>query len=158
MLDREGPVPVYRQIAELIRGRIASGSLGPGDPMPSESEIEREFGVARTTARRVARELREVGLVHTIPGKGTFVGPHGIPTNTKRETKPDRIASEIAERVLRGQLPVNRAIPSEKSMMQQHGVARVTVRRAVALLREQGWIFTVPHRGSYVAPEGSWPG
>ncbi|WUE06023.1 hypothetical protein OHA25_53580 [Nonomuraea sp. NBC_00507] len=41
--------------------------------------------------------------------------------------------------------------------MQQHGTARETVRRAIALLRDQGWIYTVSHRGSYVSPKERWP-
>jgi DNA-binding GntR family transcriptional regulator len=41
--------------------------------------------------------------------------------------------------------------------VRQYGAARETVRRAIALLREQGWVFTVPHRGSYVAPEERRP-
>ncbi|MFD2354744.1 hypothetical protein ACFSTC_43980 [Nonomuraea ferruginea] len=42
-------------------------------------------------------------------------------------------------------------------MLQQYECARETVRRAMALLREQGWIYTVPQRGSYVSPRDSWP-
>jgi DNA-binding GntR family transcriptional regulator len=36
-------------------------------------------------------------------------------------------------------------------------VARETVRKAIALLREEGWIYTVPQRGSFVAPEEKQP-
>ncbi|MBB5964642.1 GntR family transcriptional regulator [Planomonospora venezuelensis] len=55
MLDREGPIPVYKQIAEEIHARIQSGDLGPGEAVPSEAELEIQYDIARTTARRVAR-------------------------------------------------------------------------------------------------------
>lgn len=45
-----------------------------------------------------------------------------------------------------------RAIPSEKQLGQEFGVSRVTARSAVALLRDQGLVYTVPHRGTYVSP------
>ena len=43
-------------------------------------------------------------------------------------------------------------VPSESSLGQTYGVSRDTVRRTMALLREEGVVFTVPHRGTYVGP------
>ena len=43
-------------------------------------------------------------------------------------------------------------VPSENSLVQGYGVSRDTVRRAMALLRDEGVVFTVPHRGTYVGP------
>ena len=43
-------------------------------------------------------------------------------------------------------------VPSESSLVQTYGVSRDTVRRTMALLREDGVVFTVPHRGTYVGP------
>jgi len=45
-------------------------------------------------------------------------------------------------------------VPSEKELMDLFGVARTTVRRAIAYLRDQAVIRTVPGRGSYVAKRG----
>ncbi|GAA0355175.1 hypothetical protein GCM10009530_00320 [Microbispora corallina] len=157
MLDREGPVPLYKQIAETIGEQIRRGDLADGDPVPSEAELETGYGVARTTARRVARELRDLGLVRTVPGEGTFVGRGPIRRARRRIPAHERISLEITERIRRQELKPNRPIPSEKSLMQQYGVAKVTVRQAVASLRAQGWVFTVPQRGSYVSPEERWP-
>lgn len=42
-------------------------------------------------------------------------------------------------------------LPSTKQLMQQYAVGRDTVLRAVQILREDGLIFTVPRRGSYVS-------
>ena len=67
----------YRQIAVIMRERIESGQLLPDRPIPSEVQIEQEFGVARATARRAAALLRDWGLVVTVPGLGTYVKPPG---------------------------------------------------------------------------------
>ena len=45
-------------------------------------------------------------------------------------------------------------LPSVKALQQEYGVGRDTVLHALRLLREAGQIFTVPKRGSYVAPPG----
>ncbi|WP_327044619.1 GntR family transcriptional regulator [Microbispora sp. NBC_01189] len=157
MFDREGPVPVYKQIAELIHAQIRHGELIEGDAIPSEAEMEAEYGVARATARRVTRELRELGLVQTQPGLGTFVGDGAVYRPRRRPLLYEQMAKEIAERIERRELKTNRPIPSEKSLMQQYGVAKATVRQAVKFLRDQGYVFTVPHRGTYVSSPEKWP-
>jgi GntR family transcriptional regulator len=75
--DPLAPVPRYRQIAEIIKGRIERGELEPDRPIPSEVAMEQEFGVARATARRAVALLREWGLVVTVPGLGTYVAKRG---------------------------------------------------------------------------------
>ncbi|WP_406474619.1 GntR family transcriptional regulator [Streptomyces sp. NBC_01615] len=64
---------VYMQMADHIAARIASGELRPGARLPGERDLAAEYGVAHLTARRATRELRDRGLVVTLPAKGTFV-------------------------------------------------------------------------------------
>ncbi|MCI0687922.1 MAG: winged helix-turn-helix domain-containing protein [Sporichthyaceae bacterium] len=61
-----------------------------------------------------------------------------------------QIGQIIAERIRSGELAPGRPVPSEKSMVQEFGVARDTARRAVAWLRAEGLVYTVAQRGSYV--------
>lgn len=150
-------MPLYQQVAAEIRRRIDGGKIPPGHAVPSEQEIEGEFEVSRITATKALRLLREEGIVYHVPGRGTFVGPEDVP-RVSRTVKPyEQIAAEIAERIRAGELRPDYPIPSEATLMQQYDVAKGTVRRAVALLREQGWVFTVPKRGSYVADPERWP-
>jgi GntR family transcriptional regulator len=74
-LDQYSDVPLYEQLADVIRGRIRSGDLKHLDPLPSETSLEQEFGVSRDTARRAIQALRDEGLVFTVRRRGTFVGP-----------------------------------------------------------------------------------
>lgn len=63
-----------------------------------------------------------------------------------------QIAEIIAARIRAGDLQPRRPIPSEAQLVQEFGVARDTARAAVAYLREQGLVYTVPRRGTYVSP------
>lgn len=61
-----------------------------------------------------------------------------------------QIAGILRERIEAGALEPDRPIPSEARIQQEFGVARETARRAVALLREEGYVMTVPGMGTYV--------
>ncbi len=72
-LDHESDIPVYRQIADILRERIESGRYRPRRPLPSEAMLQRETEVARDTIRRAIAHLAEAGLVYTVRGRGTYV-------------------------------------------------------------------------------------
>lgn len=74
-VDHDGPVPVYQQIADIIRGRIEEGRYSPDTPVPSIERIRQETGVAVKTIRRGVGVLATEGYVVIVPGKGTFVAP-----------------------------------------------------------------------------------
>lgn len=65
--------PTYLEVAADIRDRISSGELGPGQVLPSETEMHQRYGISRPTIRRVIGQLRAEGLVVTIQGSGSFV-------------------------------------------------------------------------------------
>jgi DNA-binding GntR family transcriptional regulator len=69
----DGPVPIYRQIAGILRRQIESGEMEADDRLPSESDLVGTYGVSRVTARRAVDLLRSEGLVYTVPQRGTFV-------------------------------------------------------------------------------------
>ncbi len=73
MVVRESPVPPWAQVTAIIRARIESGDLPPGALVPSIVALHQEFGIAKTTARKVIAALRDEGLVTTTPGWGSFV-------------------------------------------------------------------------------------
>lgn len=64
---------VWQQVAARIEADIASGALPPGAMLRGERAMAEEYGVAITTVRRAVRDLRERGLLVTLPAKGTFV-------------------------------------------------------------------------------------
>lgn len=64
--------PLSLAVVEDLRGRIVSGQIGPGDKLPSESELIARHGVSRTVVREAVSRLRAEGLVHTRRGSGSF--------------------------------------------------------------------------------------
>ncbi|MEW1549324.1 GntR family transcriptional regulator [Streptomyces tsukubensis] len=71
--DRRTPYAPYMRVLDALSEDIREGRIGPGERLPSEAELCERFKVARETARRAVRELRERGVVYTEWGKGTFV-------------------------------------------------------------------------------------
>jgi DNA-binding FadR family transcriptional regulator len=62
------PQPAYGRVAAAIEQKILSRSLGQGDPLPSETELARQFGVNRSTVREAVRRLESSGLVGRATG------------------------------------------------------------------------------------------
>ncbi|MEN3537626.1 winged helix-turn-helix domain-containing protein [Microbispora sp. ZYX-F-249] len=90
---------------------------------------------------------------------GTFAGNSDAEAVAAPRSTPAyrQIAQGIVELIRQGSLAPRRPVPSEATLAQRHGVARETVRRAMAVLREAGWVYTVPQRGTYVSPPEDWP-
>lgn len=75
-LDRDAASPLYVQLETILRERIQSGTLPPGTKLASEAELAAEFGVGRSTVRKVLERLVLASLITKWPGKGSFVaGP-----------------------------------------------------------------------------------
>jgi GntR family transcriptional regulator len=66
-------VPLYIQVASVLRTRIQSGQWRVGEKISTLEELEREFEVARVTVRQAVDILREEGLLQARQGLGTFV-------------------------------------------------------------------------------------
>ncbi|HEY8530967.1 MAG TPA: GntR family transcriptional regulator [Limnochorda sp.] len=73
MIQRDSPIPLYYQIASLLKARIESGEWPPGHRVPSEYELMAQFGVSRHTIRQAMAELEREGLVYRQAGRGTYV-------------------------------------------------------------------------------------
>lgn len=67
------PDPVYRQIVEQVRVAIASGSLQPGDQLPSVRALAEQLIINPNTVARAYNDLAGEGAVVSQPGKGLFV-------------------------------------------------------------------------------------
>ena len=72
-IRKSDPVPVFRQIKDLMIIHMKQKNLSPGDVLPSESELCDIFDVSRMTARKAITALIEDNIVCRVHGKGTFV-------------------------------------------------------------------------------------
>lgn len=75
VLDRTSFVPLYFQLAEVLKQRLETGSWEAGARFPSEHELEAEFGVSRTVIRPALNLLVGDGAIVRVKGSGTFVTP-----------------------------------------------------------------------------------
>ena len=73
MLDERSPVPLYYQLQEIIRTRIEGGQWGPGQQLPPEADLCKEFNLSRGTVRQALADLVREGMLHRRRGKGSFV-------------------------------------------------------------------------------------
>jgi GntR family transcriptional regulator len=72
-LDTTSDRPVFKQIADHLRTAINGNQLGPGEKLPSESQLIGHYNVARMTIRHALQILQSEGLTVAEHGKGVFV-------------------------------------------------------------------------------------
>ena len=72
-LNFSSGVPIYRQIVQLLSGKILSGALSPGEKIPSIRDVTAELNVNPNTVAKAYRELELAGLIETRRGMGCFV-------------------------------------------------------------------------------------
>lgn len=66
-------IPAYRLVYKTIKERIKSNQYPTGSMLPTESELEKQFGVSRTTVRKAVSLLINEGFLHPSQGKGTEI-------------------------------------------------------------------------------------
>ncbi|MEL7565555.1 MAG: GntR family transcriptional regulator [Dehalobacterium sp.] len=103
--------PVYIQILEDIRKKIDSGRLKPGDMVPSEAALCRDYGASRMTVRKGLAILVNDGYIYSIPGKGNFVRK---PEINKYTVYFDEMKNPINKVDQTRLLEVNIIMPDEK--------------------------------------------
>ncbi len=78
-LNLESPVPLYHQLQEILRLKIANRAWNVGTQIPSEHDLCRTYGVTRPTVRQALEGLVREGLLVKRRGKGAFVTDPPLP-------------------------------------------------------------------------------
>lgn len=78
-LSKDADLPLYVQLYGILRGRVVSGELAPGDLIPAESELVASYGVSRITVRAALDQLVHDGLIDRQRGRGSFVKAPVVP-------------------------------------------------------------------------------
>ncbi len=71
VLDRQSPLPLWAQLLDDLRARIAAREFE--ERFPTDEELVREYGVSRQTARQAVGELERSGTVERQRGRGSFL-------------------------------------------------------------------------------------
>jgi GntR family transcriptional regulator len=85
-LERNGNIPLVYQLGEAVREKIVRGEYRLDQPIPTEEELQKFYGVSRTTVRLALAKLVNEGYIRRQQGKGTYVNPRGLVT--KGRPKP----------------------------------------------------------------------
>ena len=90
-------VPVYRQLVEQVRTAVASGTLQPGDALPSIRPLAEDLRVNRNTIAKAYAELESLGVIETAAGKGCFVraGHSPLRKEVRRKLLADRVDDAV---------------------------------------------------------------
>src|SRR4051812_24243105 len=97
-LNKQDPRPLYLQIKESLRAALAGGQYKPGEALPDGRSLAVELGLSRMTVRRALVELTAEGLLHRIPGRGTFIRPEGNPSKPAGNPAVLAVAKPLAPR------------------------------------------------------------
>ncbi len=73
MLNPNSPIPLYRQLADILLDKIRSFEYPPGTRIPSEHKLAARYGIGRPTARQATEMLVSKKLLIRKRGAGTFV-------------------------------------------------------------------------------------
>jgi GntR family transcriptional regulator len=94
-INAKSAVPIYRQITDQIRWRVAAGRLAPGDRLPSVRDLASFLLVNPNTVAKVYRDLERDGLLETRRGEGTFVAADAVAMAESERT--DLITGQLRE-------------------------------------------------------------
>lgn len=98
-LDPKSGVPFYRQVIDQVKAAIATGSIGPGDRLPTVRQLAVDLSVNPNTVSRAYTELELTGLVETQMGSGTFVGQKKVEGGEiERQRQLEQLCQEFLSR------------------------------------------------------------
>ena len=115
LVRQKGGLPLYAQLASVLRELIDGEELGPGSRLPSEPELVARYGISRATGAKALDVLEREGLIQREQGRGTFV----------RDTVLDRPLPELTgftEHVTKaGYEPGQRLLSVERARAEEVG-------------------------------------
>ena len=88
--------PMYLQIMEQIRHKVALGDWPPGADIPSIRQLAADLSVSVITVKRAYQELEHEGVITTQHGRGSFVSHQPDVSTALWEQQLDRALDEAA--------------------------------------------------------------
>lgn len=109
MIDPHSGVPAHRQLAALLRARIAAGEWPPGSLLPPQPRLRHEYGVGKATVQKAVETLRSEVLIGLDQGIGIRVRepverqrvsvPRGAAVTARMPTAEERVDLDVPEGV-----------------------------------------------------------
>jgi GntR family transcriptional regulator len=97
-IDFRSGIPIYLQVVERIKDRLAGGQLKPGDQLPTVRSLALDLRVNFNTIARAYRLLDEAGIISTQQGRGTYIME--MPPPAVAENMRQKALEELTRRYL----------------------------------------------------------
>jgi len=85
VISQNDPRPLYQQVKDQLRHRVAIGVLKPGDEIPSIRQLAADIRVSVITIKRAYLELEMEGVIQTRQGRGSFLSDNAQLGDTMKE-------------------------------------------------------------------------
>ena len=103
MISQTDPRPLYQQVKDQLRHRVAVGELKPGDEIPSIRQLAADIRVSVITIKRAYLELEQEGVIQTRQGRGSVVADNvGLGDSLKEEELTSHLRAAVSAASLIG--------------------------------------------------------
>ncbi len=101
-IDHKSRLPVYEQIKNQLMTLIQLDVLKADQQLPSIRSLSAETGVNVNTVKRAIQDLEEMGVIYSVPGKGSFVSENAFANSRIKEKALDEIRHAIVTAIPKG--------------------------------------------------------
>ena len=101
-IDHKSRLPVYEQIKNQLMTLIQLGVLEADQQLPSIRSLSAETGVNVNTVKRAIQDLEEMGVIYSVPGKGSFVNEDAFANSRIKEKAIEEIRHAIVSSIPKG--------------------------------------------------------
>ena len=148
MIDSAQVLPLYHQVAGILRQRIEDGIYPVGGRLQAEDELAAEFEVSRATIRQAVGELVMEGLVVRRQGRGTYVEGRAL-RQRFRGSLGDLIRESSRAKTRNVELSHNAPIPSHVAEALALDSPRGTIVRRTRIMDGRPFAYTT----TYLPPD-----
>lgn len=98
-IEHHSGVPISAQVIDQVKYQVVSGTLAPGERIPSVRGLAQQLKLNPTTVARIYRQLEAEGIIYTQAGSGTFIakGQTGLTLAEKRRQVSQRVRELVVE-------------------------------------------------------------
>ena len=97
--------PFYEQVKDDLRRLVVTGTIRPGEKLPSVRELAGQLAINPNTIQRAYRELEAEGYIISVPGRGSFAAPRERENDPRREELLTRLKETARELTWLGMTP-----------------------------------------------------
>lgn len=101
-IDYKSRLPVYEQIKNQLMTLIQLEVLKTDQQLPSIRSLSSETGVNVNTVKRAIQDLEEMGIIYSVPGKGSFVSENAFANTRIKEKAIEEIHHVIVSAIPKG--------------------------------------------------------